>query len=272
MRAPVDTNALPPDLAARFAALRAPSSPPAPPTCSSKQDPEEETDALAARLARLETPRKGEQDKVRVEVRTPPATWDGADEDPLAAFLRSSASSASAPFAGSSTSPSRPPWPPRTALPTPSSSALDTLSGIEVEFMRPSFGAAVGDLGGEGGTTGEEEELMRRMGEEAQLEERVRGRDEEGVGRWEKRLEGLRGVAFGSGGAAGTVPTAGRGGGVEGAPPELGELERALRKQKKKRGKRTGEGSSDEDEDGETSSEEEDSEEEDSEEEDSEER
>lgn len=92
MRSPLDTNALPPDLAARFAALRAPSSPPKP-SSSSLPGPtspcvhlqplrdhadawahrERQSESVEDRLRRLETPTKEEVERgVQVAVKGVP--------------------------------------------------------------------------------------------------------------------------------------------------------------------------------------------------------
>ncbi|GAA5853916.1 hypothetical protein JCM8547_008156 [Rhodosporidiobolus lusitaniae] len=272
MRAPVETNTLPPDLAARFAALRAPSAAVSSSSRSPTSLPKSTDDDLAARLARLETPKKGDESRIQVGVRTP-ETRDKEEEDPLVKFLASSSPPSSLP----PSSPSRLDTYHHRALPVPSASALDTLSGIEIEFMRPSLGSTVGDLGGEGGGEGEEDDLLKRMRDELELEGRTREREEEAVGEWEKRLEGLRGVVSNSSAATNEL---GRGRLEDGPPPPtgLGKLEKALRRREKRREKRRGgeqweETDSDEesDEEEETMSEEEEESTEDEEEEDSEE-
>ncbi|GAA5987335.1 hypothetical protein JCM11641_002689 [Rhodosporidiobolus odoratus] len=238
MRAPVDTNSLPPALAARFAALRSTSNPP---TSSSSRSGDTGDDILSRRLAQLETPttdsrysvlEEGEEGRVEVEVKTPDGSFTTL-RDPVEHFLATLPSSPS-----SSPSLARSSSPPRQRQPLESGSRPSqdaVLSGIEVAFMRPSFGAAVGDLPGvRGGRGDEEDELVRRMRDEVELEGKVRRREEETAEEWEKRLERLKGVVPGSAAVR-------EGTGVpEGSPPGLGELERAVEKRKRKERRKSG--------------------------------
>ncbi|GAA5836373.1 hypothetical protein JCM11251_001475 [Rhodosporidiobolus azoricus] len=252
MRSSLDTNTLPPDLAARFAALRAPSAPvsasPDTAPTSPSRDNKGNVDDFTARLARLETPVKGDKEgKVPVQVKTPDGSFGASkddEDDAVTAFLLSTASS-SPPPTNLSFSPTRSASY-RHKLPLPSPSALDTLSGIEVQFIkRPSLGGP-GFFGEDGGLGegGEEEDLMRRMREEMEIEGRVKKRDQEGVGEWEKRMEGLKGVVPSAGG-----PSSSAVGGLRDAPPrDVGELEGAMKRRVKRREKKKQEGVSDEEE------------------------
>ncbi|GAA5937270.1 hypothetical protein JCM10213_007180 [Rhodosporidiobolus nylandii] len=251
MRPPVETNTLPPDLAARFAALRGANV--EPPTSSPSKDTDED---LARRLERLETPTKGEGSaKVRVEVRTPPAGLSSKadEEDPISHFL-SLPSSSPPPLPSHATRfDARPVGLP--SLLSLSRGAEEKASGVEVLFMRPSLGAAVGD-GAEGGAGEEEGELMSRMKEEVELEERVRQRDEASAEGWEKRLAGLRGVVPSStSSTSSAVPPPDV---LKDAPPRVDELEEAMRRRERRRRKK--EDSDEETSSGESSSEEEDGE------------
>ncbi|GAA5908749.1 hypothetical protein JCM5296_005759, partial [Sporobolomyces johnsonii] len=200
MKPPLATNALPPDLAARFAALRAPSRPP--------QDGEREKEEgqsldFDERLKKLEPPRAEESD---------PMVDDEAEDEAVARFL------------SLATPPSDPDPFPRSRQPIPGSSALDTLSGIEIEFMRPSLGSAVGDFsldaGAEAGTGGEADDLLRRMRDELAVEASTRRRAGASAERWEARLGALKGVAAAAGPTRREVEERER----LGKPPELGEL------------------------------------------------
>lgn len=132
----------------------------------------------------------------------------------------------------------------RQSIPSLSPSLLDTLSGVEVQFFRPSLGAATGDLDVadakrfEAGSA--EDDLIRRLRDELNLEEKVNSRKGASTSGWAARLEGLKGVvAGGPAGQAGSI----------GTPPDLGELERQLRKQQRKRDRRRGATANDSDED-----------------------
>lgn len=128
-------------------------------------------------------------------------------------------------------------------VPALSPSLLDTLSGVEVQFFRPSLGASTGDVAPSSfGVGAEEDDLLRKLRDELSVEEKMRKRDEEGTKEWEKRMEGLKGVA------AGPARSAGPTGDVLGVPPDLGELEKAV-KRKQKKAKRRAAGDSSEDSD-----------------------
>lgn len=134
----------------------------------------------------------------------------------------------------------------RQSIPSLSPSLLDTLSGVEVQFFRPSLGAATGDLDAGFEAGGEEEDLIRRLRDELKLEEKVNARNEASTSRWDQRLEHLKGVV-----AGGSAPAPERTGGI-GTPPDLGELERQLQRRRlrrERRGKHEGDVSSDDDED-----------------------
>ncbi|BGP27997.1 hypothetical protein JCM10295v2_006984 [Rhodotorula toruloides] len=124
-------------------------------------------------------------------------------------------------------------------VPALSPSLLDTLSGVEVQFFRPSLGASTSDVAPSSfGVSGEEDDLIRRLRDELSLEEKTRKRDEEGTKEWEKRLEGLKGVV------AGSARTAGPEGDALGVPSELGELERGVKRKQKKARRSTADDSS----------------------------
>ncbi|GAA5884080.1 hypothetical protein JCM6882_002131 [Rhodosporidiobolus microsporus] len=257
MRSPLDTTPLPADLAARFAALRAPSSasPSGAPSDDAPTSPSsKDSEDFAARLARLETPTRGDDARrVPVQVKTPDGGHFGGDKDDeaVAAFL-AAASSSPPPLHPSSPTCTTSSY--RQKLPLPSPSALDTLSGIEVQFIRrPSLGG-VGSLGEEEGLGegGEEGDLLRRMQEEVDVEGRVRERDEAGVEGWEKRMEGLKGVVPGASSSTSSAPA----GLQDGPPPDVGELERAVRRRERRRAKKGGR-AGEEDEEETSSSEEE---------------
>ncbi|GAA5873026.1 hypothetical protein JCM1840_007301 [Sporobolomyces johnsonii] len=199
MKPPLATNALPPDLAARFAALRAPHRPPQ----DGNREKEEGKDLdFDERLKKLEPPRAEEPD---------PMVNDAEDE-------------AVARFLSLATPPSDPDPLARSRQPIPGFSALDTLSGIEIEFMRPSLGSAVGDsslhaeAGGTGG--GEADDLLRRMRDELAVEASTRRRADASAEGWEARMGALKGVAAAAGPTRREVEERER----LGMPPELGEL------------------------------------------------
>jgi len=81
-------------------------------------------------------------------------------------------------------------------------------------MRRPSLGAVTGVSQFESEEDSEEGELMRRMRDELDIEDSTRKRREEGVGEWEKRFEGLKGV--GEGGWTDRRGSAWRGTGVGG--------------------------------------------------------
>jgi len=150
----------------------------------------------------------------------------------------------------------------RKPRPTLTTNSLDTLSGIEIDFMkRPtlegnnnftSFSKDLDfDLGG-----GEENELMRRMRDELDVEDRESKRNEKDVEKWEERIKGLKeGVTISSSTKdTSSVVNAER---IGGEVPQLGELERELNRRKKKEEKRRGRKGSDseDDSDSETESE-----------------
>lgn len=124
-------------------------------------------------------------------------------------------------------------------------------------IKRPSLGG-VGALGGDGGG-GEEEELLKRMGEEVELERRVEERHEATTEEWEKRLEGLKQglVLPPSSSPVASSPSSGILMPLSSQPPELGELERAMRRRARKKKARGVGKEEDSDGEGETSSEEE---------------
>lgn len=142
----------------------------------------------------------------------------------------------------------------RKRLPPLSPSLLDTLSGVEIQFFRPSRGAATGDVdpgpsGFEAGS--QEDDLMRRLRDELKLEANVQAREEDAVAGFDARLQKLKefsaveGAARmargaeagpGSGAEAGALPDIGQ-------PPDLGELERPRRKREKRLKAGKGEGS-----------------------------
>lgn len=117
---------------------------------------------------------------------------------------------------------------------------------MEVQFFRPSLGAATGDLdvadakGFEAGSA--EDDLIRRLRDELSLEEKVTSRNEAITSSWDARLEGLKDVVAGGPVAAGQA-------GSIGTPPDLGELERQLKKRQRKRDRRKGATDDDSDED-----------------------
>ncbi|KAG0660754.1 hypothetical protein C6P46_004438 [Rhodotorula mucilaginosa] len=269
MRGPIDSNALPPDLAARFAALRAPAAPPADATTSpqprsptSKQSNEPD-DPLERRLEQLSTPTKVQIERgVKVEMKgfSPPRadrTHNHGDyslpDDEVEQYI-AGLDSATTDDQDSIVLPSPPTVQPvrapgaraRQSIPSLSPSLLDTLSGVEVQFFRPSLGAATGDLdvadakGFEAGSA--EEDLIRRLRDELSLEEKVTSRNEASTSSWDARLEGLKGVVAGGPVAAGQA-------GSIGTPPDLGELERQLKKRQRKRDRRRGATDDDSDED-----------------------
>lgn len=122
---------------------------------------------------------------------------------------------------------------------------------MEVQFFRPSLGAATGDLdvadakGFEAGSA--EDDLIRRLRDELSLEEQVNSRNEASTSGWDARLEGLKGVVAGGPVAAGQA-------GAIGTPPDLCELERQLKKRQRKRDRRRGATDDDSDEEDETDS------------------
>ncbi|GAA5982774.1 hypothetical protein JCM10908_006779 [Rhodotorula pacifica] len=277
MRDPVDTTALPADLAARFAALRTPAassadSDSAPASSRSPTSPQNSDthDLLERRLEQLSTPTKSQVESgVKVEMKgfspssTQPDRSSGDNSIPDDEVERYLADLQTPPTDGddSITLPSPPSVQPsrvplaraRQSIPSLSPSLLDTLSGVEVQFFRPSLGAATGDLdvGAKGFEAGSaEDDLIRRLRDELQLEDKVNSRNEASTSRWEDRLEGLKGVVAG-------VPAATQPGGI-GTPPGLGELERQVKKRQKRRERRerrgSGDDSSTDEEDTDTSS------------------
>ncbi|GAA5939163.1 hypothetical protein JCM1841_003342 [Sporobolomyces salmonicolor] len=208
MKPPITTNALPPDLAARFAALRAPRRP--------SQDEERSEGKgqsldVDERLKRLEPPGTEEQRGVNVEA-----------NEAVARVLSLSTPSSRPPSADSDPdSPARC----RPPLPSLALSSVDTLSGLVIEYMRPSLGSSVGDVSLDAGAQGEEaDDLLQRMRDEVVVEASTRRRADASADGWEARMGALKGVA--------AEPTRRE---VEererlGTPPELGELARVMEK------------------------------------------
>ncbi|GAA5949583.1 hypothetical protein JCM21900_002459 [Sporobolomyces salmonicolor] len=226
MKPPLTTNSLPPDLAARFTALRGPRRPSQDEERGEGKGPSLDFDE---RLKRLEPPRAEEQHGVTVEgneavrsSRSPVVRSEAERCVAVARVLSLSAPSSRPPSADSDPdSPARP----RLPLPSWALSSEDTLSGVVVEFMRPSLGSSVGDVSLDAGAPGEEaDDLLQRMRDELVVEASTRRRAEASADRWEARREALKGVAAG--------PTRRE---VEererlGTPPELGELARVVEK------------------------------------------
>ncbi|KAL7339940.1 hypothetical protein BJY59DRAFT_231808 [Rhodotorula toruloides] len=175
-------------------------------------------------------------------------TEAGDDEADEARFLAEAQAAPSSPPLPSppSLDPSSPSSPKARAgrtVPALSPSLLDTLSGVEVQFFRPSLGASTGDVAPSSfGVGGEEEDLMWRLRDGLSIEEKTRKRDEDGTKEWEKRMEGLKGVAAGPARSAGPV------GDALGVPPDLGELEKAV-KRKQRKARRRADDSSEESDD-----------------------
>ncbi|GAA5937382.1 hypothetical protein JCM3775_006597 [Rhodotorula graminis] len=208
------------------------------------------------------------------------------DDDLVKAILRSR-SPRSGPLDRLPSPPSSPPLAraPRRSIPSAaraaslSPSLLDTLSGVEVQFFRP--GPGIGDdapspveagelalaLGGPAGgrLSEEEEELMRRVRDEGEVELRQgtadREDDEDTARGWEARLAGLGGTgAAPSGRAGGGGGAAALGPGAAPAREGVDEVRRAARRRARKEKGRSGSGSEEEESEEETeSSEEEDS-------------
>ncbi|GAA5967560.1 hypothetical protein JCM3765_007394 [Sporobolomyces pararoseus] len=242
MKSPsVETNSLPPDLAARFAALRSP------PTAPRTEQPKDTVkDDLEARLKQLEPPTDTQIAKaVPIEVN------DQVSDESVEKFLESLSTEqlelppSSPPHHHSSSSSTR-----NRKIPTLTESSLDTLSGIEIEFMKRPQGSTDFSSSLSGGND-EEDELLKKMGDELSVEEKERGRNEGRVEKWEERLNGLKGVVPSSGGGGERIRTSTLGDG----PPELGELERELRRRKKREEKRNEGKKGSDDEDSETDSE-----------------
>ncbi|GAA5871438.1 hypothetical protein JCM3774_005600 [Rhodotorula dairenensis] len=267
MRGPVDSSTLPPDLAARFAALQAPAAHTPDTTPRSPTSPRNDvSDPLERRLEQLITPTKSQIERgVKVEMKglSPPTAGrrhsygdqslpDDEVEQYLAGLDSTSTDNEELIVLPSppSVQPVRAPGArARQTIPSLSPSLLDTLSGVEVQFFRPSLGAATGDVDADLEAGSEADDLIRRLRDELKLEEKVNSRNEANASRWEERLEGLKGVV--AGGARGPDRT----GGI-GTPPDLGELERQLEKRRIKR-QRDGENDDGTSEDGGTSTEEE---------------
>ncbi|GAA6063826.1 hypothetical protein JCM10212_002583 [Sporobolomyces blumeae] len=206
------TDALPADLAARFAALRGPRPGARVPTgpSSSEAGTGQEHDLLEERLRKLEPPNEREGNRRGVEVHV-------NDHDRKDNFFAT------------------------TAL---SESSLDTLSGVEVQFMkRPSLG---GGGGIEEAATGDEgDELIRRMLDEVEVEDKASKRNEEGVKDWESRMDRLRRVGPASSERGGPdassseQATAGTGTGtVDESVPAVGDLEDELKRRRKREEKK----------------------------------
>ncbi|BGP35774.1 hypothetical protein JCM10296v2_007626 [Rhodotorula toruloides] len=261
MKSPLDTNALPPDLAARFAALRAPSSPPKP-TSSPPGPTSSHFENVEQRLKRLETPTKEEVERgVQVAVKGVPVrrlsrrlsgmteASDDEGDEAVQRFLAEAQAVPSSPPLPSppSLEPSSPSSPRARAgrtVPALGPSLLDTLSGVEVQFFRPSLGPSTGDVAPSSfGIGREEDDLIRRLRDELKVEEKTNKRDEEGTKEWEKRMEGLRGVAAGPARSAGLTEDA------LGVPPDLGELEKAVKRKQRKTRRRAADDSSEESDD-----------------------
>ncbi|GAA5895672.1 hypothetical protein JCM8208_005295 [Rhodotorula glutinis] len=304
MREPTSPDTLTARLAALRATASRPLSSSSPSRESAPTSPshkKDDTAQLAERLARLRAPAGGSSSSDEAGPRVP-VGFKGVEElegtvkvdDEVERFLRqveeeeelgqgaagdagaqveSILRSRSPPSGPPLDLPSPPSSPPlsraRRSIPALSPSLLDTLSGVEVQFFRPGLGDApppvdAGALGGATGMRDEEEELMRRVGEEGEVELRQGEADREGEEEtargWEARLKGLGGVVPGADASSGR----GGGGGTAalgpGAPPPregVDEVRRAARRGGRKGKVRSGSGS-------EGSSEETDSEEEDS--------
>ncbi|GAA5997549.1 uncharacterized protein JCM10292_000924 [Rhodotorula paludigena] len=270
MRAPLETDALPSDLAARFAALRvppaAPAAPAAPLPTSRSRDAALVDDELARRLARLSAPSKENVERgIKVEMSALELArsheHDEADDE-VERFLREQEAaersngdeiqavlSAKTPNREPSRAlPTAPTTPPargaraRQSLPALSPSLLDTLSGVEVQFFRPSLAPDSLPLG-LGGGGGEEDDLMRRARDEVGVEETVRKREEQATERWAARMAELEGVVP-SAGAAATGSAAPQV--LEEGRPDVDDLEKALRRRERRRSRKAGRTGSDE--------------------------
>ncbi|GAA5902520.1 uncharacterized protein JCM6883_001432 [Sporobolomyces salmoneus] len=246
---PIETNSLSPDLAARLAALRSPSSVP---STSSKPPPTQAPPVdLEARLRALEPPTEKEREKS-----VPIQTNDDEAVERFLKALETSSSSSSSPLQVPLTAKGRE----KEMLPTLTDSALDNLSGIEVEFMKPrptastSFGEGV-SLSFELELEGEEGDLLQRIRDELNLESRESRRNEEKVEGWEERMNKLRqGGAGGRISSSSTISTQKPTG--LGEAPGLGGLEKELlRRRKRRKEKRARKGGESESEESETETE-----------------
>lgn len=130
----------------------------------------------------------------------------------------------------------------RQHIPTLSPSLLDTLSGVEVQFFRPSLGANTGDVdagpsGFEAGS--QEDDLLRRLRDELKLEATVRARDDENAAGWDDRLNKLKEFKT-TAGSVSTSTAAPVSRSEIGTPPDLGDLEREVRRRQKREAKKGG--------------------------------
>ncbi|GAA6023846.1 hypothetical protein JCM11491_006316 [Sporobolomyces phaffii] len=245
MTPPVEGSSLPPDLVARFAALRSPRTPPPAPAEKRDQD-------LETRLKRLEPPTDEQVDKgIPIEINTA----DDDDDDDDAAVERFLLATLSAPRAAAPplASDSRRRRDERTMTTMMSTEAFDSSSGIEIEFMRrsaalPAFGGPI-DADAD---DDDEDDLIRRMRDEVKVEANTSRRNEAGVETWQARINGLRGVVGDDNGGGGQGE---RIRGLEDAPPPgLGRLERELDRRKRKDEKKRSQRHDDDDDDSDSES------------------